>query len=107
MNHVDSYRFAPLLLARAAVGQLGTEAWGQEMWRREVVLPAPPAEIEIWRNLVYREVDGVKLKMDIYLPPLGSRVASGPAVVFIHGGPLPSDCPLARKTWGSIPLTAN
>lgn len=45
--------------------------------------PAHPTDVIIRRNVLYREVNGVRLRLDAYLP-----AAKGlhPAVVFLHGG---------------------
>nr|MBA2327208.1 hypothetical protein [Actinomycetota bacterium] len=40
-------------------------------------------DIEVRRDVVYREVDNTELRLDAYLPPGGGV---HPAVVLIHGG---------------------
>ncbi|MCO8124490.1 alpha/beta hydrolase [Stieleria sp. TO1_6] len=47
------------------------------------LLAADAAEIQVQRDLVFAEVDGQKLKLDLYLPTEHKRP---PLVVWIHGG---------------------
>jgi acetyl esterase/lipase len=62
-----------------------------ELARMRVVYEVPGMdEVEVRRDLVYREVEGTRMTMDVYLPP-ARRLAAGraPAVLLIHGGPVP------------------
>jgi acetyl esterase/lipase len=55
-------------------------------------------QIAARRDLVYRTVGERSLKMDVY-PPAGLRDGERrPAVVFVHGGPIPPD--ISPKSWG-------
>ena len=57
-------------------------------------------EMEVRRDLTYRATEQTELTMDVYLPSGGSSGARFPAVLFVHGGPLPTDLPLLSKDWG-------
>ena len=46
--------------------------------------PAPTDSPQVLRNLVYREVDGLQLKLDLYYPDSGS--SPYPLVIYVHGG---------------------
>lgn len=69
---------------------------------RTINVPLPEVTaVEVERNLVYKEVEGRKLRMDVYRPadrPSSTRL---PAVVFIHGGPVPEE----RQGSGGIKAT--
>jgi acetyl esterase/lipase len=59
-----------------------------EMIRMRVVLNVPGMDaVGVRRDVVYKTADGQQLHMDVYSPsgPTGSR----PAVILIHGGPIP------------------
>jgi acetyl esterase/lipase len=62
-----------------------------ELARMRVVYEVPGMDqVEVRRNLVYHEVEGTRMAMDVYLP--AARPAGGarpPAVLLIHGGPVP------------------
>ncbi|RPJ16598.1 MAG: alpha/beta hydrolase [Chloroflexi bacterium] len=58
-----------------------------------------PARVH--RDLVYKRVDDMDLKMDVYVPSDLPDNARLPAVVFIHGGPLRPDSTLLPKEWGA------
>lgn len=46
--------------------------------------PEVPPQITVHKNLVYKEIDSLKLALDIYQPPNIKK--SRPAIIFIHGG---------------------
>jgi len=50
-------------------------------------------------DVVYRQDEGAKLLMDIYSPPSSNAGSRFPAVLFIHGGPVPPAMG-APKQWG-------
>lgn len=58
------------------------ETWGVR--QRLFPLPIWDRRVEVIRNIVYRRVDGVKLRLDVYRP----RVRPGPCpvVLHVHGG---------------------
>jgi acetyl esterase/lipase len=54
----------------------------------------------VHRDIAYRQDSAPDLLMDIYRPselPAGARL---PALLFVHGGPIKADLPLAPKAWG-------
>jgi len=51
------------------------------------------------RDIVYRGEASEQLLMDVYAPPNLSTEARLPAIVFVHGGPIPAAMP-APTTWG-------
>jgi acetyl esterase/lipase len=57
--------------------------------------------IESRKDIIYKRSGGRDLKMDVYLPTGGESGEKRPAVIFIHGGPIPESMPLAPKDWGT------
>lgn len=55
-------------------------------------------QVRLTRDLIYREVDGERLLMDIYYPP-GPPDESTPAVLFLHGDG-PPELLSQAKDWG-------
>ena len=74
------------LLSAAAVAPLVTAIVGstQRAAGQDATPAGPPFEVEVERNVLYGEVDGQELLLDIYRPP--TREQPRPAVVQIHGG---------------------
>jgi len=73
----------------------------QPIHMRRVVYHVPGMEkVNIIRNLIYKTVDKIELKMDVYKPSDLSKESRLPAVVFIHGGPIASDFRPELKDWG-------
>jgi len=64
-----------------AASLMGSAAWAQQ---------APEAELKVVKDIEYANVDGVSLKLDLYLPPANAAAQpSGrkpPLLVWIHGG---------------------
>jgi len=56
----------------------------------------PPA---VRRNLAYRSDGAPQALMDVFIPPGASQASRLPAIVFVHGGPIPATVP-APKDWG-------
>ncbi|MBK8253840.1 MAG: alpha/beta hydrolase [Polyangiaceae bacterium] len=58
------------------------DRWGVR--QRLLPLPVWDSRVEVIRNIIYREVDGVRLRLDIYRP----RAKKGPfpTVLHVHGG---------------------
>jgi acetyl esterase/lipase len=54
----------------------------------------------VHRDLVYKRVDDMDLKMDVYVPSDLPDHARLPAVLFIHGGPWRPDSTVPPKDWG-------
>ena len=80
----------PLLLAAGAAGQT---PW----WQQPVVLsPDTTVAISINQAIEYKRADGTPLRMDVYRPRrAGSELL--PAVIFVHGGPIPQDLPVEAR----------
>ena len=72
-----------------------------ETLRQPLVYAVPTMEQAVVRtNLSYRLDMDDALRMDIFLPPELPKGACRPGVLFIHGGPIPSDLSLRPKDWG-------
>jgi acetyl esterase/lipase len=75
-----------------------------DIFRNRVVYEVPGMDtVEVRRDLVYRQAEGVDLLMDVYLPPGLAAGERRPGVVFVHGGPIPADkMPSINliKSWG-------
>jgi acetyl esterase/lipase len=86
----------------AALGALAMrKGWAQpepsfeEIIRQPVVYSVPGmADVRVREGLVYKTVEGSPLHFDLYAPAAVSRAS--PAVVLIHGGPVPS---LGARRW--------
>src|SRR5215510_11775929 len=94
-----------LLLAPAAWPQQPAERVDPEWLRprlpKRIVYSAPGMErIKARKDVVWKRVDGLELKLDVYAPPDGRPNKPLPAVVFIHGGPIPSNLRTEPKEWG-------
>lgn len=85
-------RSTPAKGAAPAEAQLSFE----EVTKRPVVYSVPGmANVRVREGLVYKSAEGSPLHFDLYAPT-GASGAS-PAVVLIHGGPIPS---LGARRWG-------
>jgi acetyl esterase/lipase len=70
------------------------------MLSKRIVLTVPGMEkARIQQGIVYKRVGSDELKMDIFYPdkPTTSPM---PALLFVHGGPLPAALPLPPREWG-------
>lgn len=68
---------------------------------RRVVYKIPGMNnVRVKRDLAYKSVDGTQLKMDVYIPASASLSVRVPGVLFIHGGPVPSNYRPELKNWG-------
>ena len=70
-------------------GGAGTVAGrAPSLWPTFLLRTAAMAHVEVIRNVVYREVDGVRLRLDVYRPKRRSTDPSGllPSILFVHGG---------------------
>lgn len=73
----------------------------EDLASRTMVFPVPEdAEVEVKQDRVYKRADGRELGMDVYLPGDREPDARVPAVVFVHGGPIPEDLSVAAKDIG-------
>jgi acetyl esterase/lipase len=96
-------------LAVALVGLIGATGSAQEPARkpapppadiltRRIVLAVDGMDRVVRRNLRYRVAGDLQLPMDVYIPPGLPAGARRPAVIFIHGGPMPPD--MSPTEWG-------
>jgi acetyl esterase/lipase len=91
---------APAAWPQQAVDRVDPE-WLKPRLPKRIVYSAPGMErIKAKKDVVWKRVDGLDLKLDVYAPPGGKRGKPLPAVVFIHGGPLPSNLRTEPKDWG-------
>jgi acetyl esterase/lipase len=71
-----------------------------EIIPKRVVYTVPMMDqVKVLKNLTYKVVDGTPLKADVYIPP-GSGPLERPAVIFVHGGPIPGNLLTSPKEWG-------
>lgn len=76
--------------------------WLKPQAPKRIVYSMPGMErIKARKDVVWKRVDGLELKLDVYAPP-GARPGKPlPAVVFIHGGPIPPNLRTEPKEWGA------
>jgi hypothetical protein len=97
-------------ISLAALGALaGRTGWAQadpsfeETIRRAVVYSVPGmADVRVREGLVYKTVGGSPLHFDLYAPAAASRAS--PAVILIHGGPVPGLGHRSRCALGGRPV---
>ena len=71
-----------------------------EIIPKRVVFSVPMMDqVRVRKNLVYKVADGKPLTADVYIPA-GSGPLERPAVIFIHGGPIPHNLLTPPKEWG-------
>lgn len=80
-----------------------------ELARLRVVHQVPGMErVEVRRDLVYRELEGAAMTMDVYLPGRARAGRRAPVVLLVHGGPVPPRAyPLMKRmgifvSWGEM-----
>jgi acetyl esterase/lipase len=72
--------------------------WVKDLAGKRLVYAVPGMKVvRVRRNLIYKRAGGRDLQMDLYSP----RVVRGrlPAVLFIHGGRIPSNILTTPKDW--------
>jgi acetyl esterase/lipase len=97
-------RLAPL--AFLALGVPGASAQdapkpkppGADVLAKRIVYAVDGMDRAVRRQLKYQTTDGVSLPMDVYTPPDLKAGEKRPAVVFIHGGPVPPE--MEPTEWG-------
>jgi dipeptidyl aminopeptidase/acylaminoacyl peptidase len=68
---------------------------------KRIVYSTPGMEkIKARKDIVWKRVDGAELKLDVYSPPKQKRGQSLPAIIFIHGRPIPDNLLTEPKEWG-------
>jgi acetyl esterase/lipase len=71
---------------------------GPDILAKRIVYAVDGMDRAVRQQLKYQTSDGVSLPMDVYAPPGLKAGEKRPAVIFIHGGPVP---PAAEPTeWG-------
>jgi acetyl esterase/lipase len=76
----------------------GAQPSFEEITKLGVVYSVPGmAEVRVREGLVYKSADGAPLHFDLYSPAAVS--GASPAVILIHGGPIPS---LGARRWGAF-----
>lgn len=70
-----------------------------DLSKRAVYTVPAMSDVVVRRGLTYRQVGSTKLSLDAYAPPSTSPTSRAPVLMFIHGGPIPSDMPPATE-WG-------
>jgi acetyl esterase/lipase len=72
-----------------------------DMLRNRVVFELPDMDEKCSREeRVYKKVNGLELKMAIYIPDQLSAGSMVPGIIFLHGGPFPSNIHLLPTEWG-------
>ena len=76
----------------------------KDLFTRRIVYAVPGMEqVQVRKDREYAKRDGQPLKLDVYQPLALPAAARRPAIVFIHGGPLPpgADPSMPKpKDWG-------
>jgi dipeptidyl aminopeptidase/acylaminoacyl peptidase len=103
---MSTRRSVLLVLGALAVRTVRAEAQPEELTQRAVVYSLPGiANVKVREGLVYKSVEGSPLHFDLYAPPSVSRAS--PAVILVHGGPVPASAPVVgdftHLTVGSSP----
>jgi len=83
-------------------GALEDPPWLKEFAHKRIVYSVPGmTRVRVTKNLVYKRVSGVDLKLDVYSPLYTRRGVNRPAVIFIHGGRIPPNLRTTPKEWGA------
>jgi hypothetical protein len=83
-------------------GKLEDPPWIKDVAPQRIVYAIPGMEkIRALKDLTYKRLADVELKMDVYHPQNLPSGARRPAVVFIHGGALPPNLRTKPKEWGA------
>jgi len=84
-------------LAVLSLPAIGASAEPEKILKTRIVYSVPGMDrVTVRRDIAYREIEGAKLTLDLYTPR-GKKVLR-PAVILIHGGPIPADW--KPTTWG-------
>jgi acetyl esterase/lipase len=71
---------------------------GPDLLARRIVYAVDGMDRAVRRQLKYQTPDGASLPMDVYTPPDLKAGERRPAIVFIHGGPVPAE--MEPTEWG-------
>ena len=98
--------FLSLVVPSASLAELSQGAgladppWVANVASKRLVYAVPEMDkVTVQRNLVYKRAGAKELKTDIYQPAGLVTGAKNPAVIFIHGGYLPSNLRTEPKDW--------
>jgi dienelactone hydrolase len=97
------FLLAPLAaLAQQPPAERVDPEWLKTQLPKRILYSVPGMErIKPRKDVVWKRVDGVELKLDLYTPPGKPRNRPLPVVVFIHGGPIPANLRTEPKDWSS------
>jgi acetyl esterase/lipase len=74
--------------------------WVKAVASKQLVYAIPGMDkVMVRGNRVYKRADTEELKADVYQPAGLTKGAKRPAVIFIHGGPLPRNLRTGPKDW--------
>ena len=97
-----SLLFSQSLTVAQQPAKLEDPPWIKEVATQRIFYTVPGMErIRARKDLTYKRVTGTELKMDVYQPRNLERSARRPAIVFIHGGSVPSNLRTKPKEWGA------
>lgn len=97
MKRAIGFGFVAGLLAVTAAAQMAPNRTPDQMTKLPIVYSVPGMDkVAVRRDLVYKTAGESRLRMDVYSPALAAKQRL-PAIVLIHGGPVPNDSP---KDWG-------
>jgi acetyl esterase/lipase len=75
----------------------------EQVIRMRVVLRVPGMEqVAVRRDVVYKTIGDARLAADVYSPPGAPKDKPLPAVILIHGGPIPASMVPTPKDWGGF-----
>ena len=88
-------------VAQKPSAKLEDPEWIRAIASKRIVYTVPLMKrVRVRKNLIYKQIDGVDLKFDVY-----SRVSAHrgrrPVVIFIHGGRIPPNLLTTPKEWGA------
>ena len=82
--------------------KLEDPSWLKEFVHKRIVYSIPGMEqVKVRKDLTYKRTAEAELKMDVYSPANSQADVRLPAIVFIHGGRIPSNLRTTPKDWGA------
>ncbi|MET0553407.1 MAG: hypothetical protein ABW221_10255 [Vicinamibacteria bacterium] len=97
-SRLGPFSFLVLGAASASAQDAAPKPPGPDILKMRIVYAVDGMDRAVRQQLQYQAPDGVSLPMDVYAPPGLKAGEKRPAIVFIHGGPVP---PAAEPTeWG-------
>jgi len=74
--------------------------WVRTVANKELVYSAPSqGSVACRRNIAYAAGDASDRLMDVYTPTEGTGSSFRPAILFVHGGPIPANLATSPKNW--------